>query len=156
MELYLHSLVCLHGVDRHNFNFQLRWSLSYRMKLVNLLLLLLLLLLFCSHPRPGLLSGLLSLGSSTKVVYTLLNLPTHATRTAHRPCLCQDGNFLRAARAFSLSVQSTLLDIACTTASQIASSLQYFLLVLHVFSSIPYKLYVPSISNPNCTSPSFN
>jgi len=57
------------------------------MKLVNLLLLLL--LLFCPHPRPGLLSGLLSLGSSTKVVYTLLNLPTHATRTAHRPCLAR-------------------------------------------------------------------
>jgi len=87
MELYLHSLVYLHGVDRDNFNFQLRWSLSYGIKRVHLLLLLL--LLFCSHPRPGLLSGLLSFGSFTKVVYALLNLPTHATRTTHRPCLAR-------------------------------------------------------------------
>ena len=85
MELYLHSLVCLHGVDRNNVNFQVWWFLSYRMKRVHLLLLLLL----CSQPRPGLLSSLLSLGSSTKVVYALLNLPTHAIRATHRPCFAR-------------------------------------------------------------------
>jgi len=77
-------------------NFQLWWSLTYLMKGVHLLLLLLLLLLlFCSHPRPGLLSGLLSLGSSTKVVYALLNFPTHATRTTHRPCFARTETFSR-------------------------------------------------------------
>jgi hypothetical protein len=82
-------------------------------------LLLLLLLLLYSHPRQGHLSGLLSLRTSTKAVYALLNLPTPATRTAHRPCLARTEIFSRLL-ALSHYRCSSLLDITCTKASRIA------------------------------------